>query len=274
MSAPRRDDLSATLRALRKDAGLSGPQVARASALSQAKVSRIETGRHMPTEAEIHTLCDLYQAPAPTRRNLVQVARDIRESTTSARVVLQRGAWRMQERIGRIEAESARIRGFHPSVVLGLVQTADYTRTLLSGQLDGQDLDQVVAARLERQKILDTDRELVLIVTEGALRWCAGSPPVMAAQCAHLASLATSERVFLGIIPWTQPARVAPLHGFHLYDSRAVVVGTDTATAVITDPRDVGDYEKRFTTYQDLAVFGARAAVEFDRIGADYRNLR
>ncbi len=84
---------------------------------------------------------------------------DLREGATSARTLLHRaGAPSIQQRIGRIEATSARIRSFQPTIVIGLLQAADYMRALLSGLHQGEDLEALIAARLARQQILDTDR--------------------------------------------------------------------------------------------------------------------
>jgi hypothetical protein len=61
----------------------------------------------------------------------------------------------------------------------------------------------MVAARLARQKILDTDREFHFVLTEGTLRWHVGSPRVMVGQVEHLAELLGLPNVRLGIVPWT-----------------------------------------------------------------------
>lgn len=65
---------------------------------------------------------------------------------------------------------------------------------------------------------------------------------------------AVIDRPNVGIIPWQAPARVLPLHGFHLYDHRAVVVGTRSGTAIIGEP-DVPDHEALFGELEHLAVF-------------------
>jgi hypothetical protein len=67
--------------------------------------------------------------------------------------------------------------------------------------------------------------------------------------------------------------RAGALHGFHLYDRRAAIVGTETATAIITDARDIADYETCFATYQALAVYDADARQVFDRLSDEYRTL-
>lgn len=54
--------------------------------------------------------------------------------------------------------------------------------------------ERVAVARLERQRILeDPSREFRLVMTEGALRWRAGSARMMAEQIDHLASLAAPQ---------------------------------------------------------------------------------
>lgn len=274
MSTQGRDDLSATLRSLRKDAGLSGQKAAQQSGLSQSKISRFENGVLMPTADEVDALCRLYRARADTRRSLIRVARDIREESTSARVVLQRGAWRLQQRIGRIEAASARIRSFNPSFMIGLLQTRPYIRAMFDDVADDdEELEQTVEARVERQELLQTGREFTLLMTEGALRFNLGSDSVMREQLEHVEEATHLTNVHVGIISQTTPATIPPLHGFHIYDSRAVILGTLTATAVITDSRDVRDYEKHFTELEELASFGADARAVIHRVAHDFSEL-
>ena len=114
MSTPRRlDSLSATLRTLREDAGLSGVEAARRAGMSQATISRFENGKRVPTAADVRTLCEVYGAPVATRREILALAKDLREGATAARTLLHRaGAPSVQQRIGRIEATSARIRSY------------------------------------------------------------------------------------------------------------------------------------------------------------------
>lgn len=47
----------------------------------------------------------------------------------------------------------------------------------------------MVAARLARQQILDSDRAFHFVLTEGVLRWHVGSPQIMIGQAEHLATL-------------------------------------------------------------------------------------
>jgi transcriptional regulator with XRE-family HTH domain len=214
------DWLSATLRGLRKAAGMPITDVAASLGTSTRRVSNIETGRFVPREDEAKALAGLYHAGAATRRQLVEVVRALRSEPARARVTMSRGAWKMQRRIAATEAASARIRAFHCSIVLGLAQTPAYARAVFAdgGDITGDALDRCVTERVARQAILNTGRDITLVMTEGALRWQAAGPAVMTEQIDHLAEI--SYRVRLGVIPWTAAASVFPLHGFAIYDSR------------------------------------------------------
>jgi transcriptional regulator with XRE-family HTH domain len=269
------DWLSTTLHDLRKATGLSGREVASRLGTSQRRISNIETGRFVPRPDEIRDLAALYRASAPVRRQLLQAVADLRDEPAKARVVMSRGAWHMQQRIARVEASSARIRSFHCAVVIGLVQTAAYARAVFSdgGNITGEDLERCVAERLDRQAILATGRDITLVMTEGALRWQGSSPAVMVDQLDHIVEASNRPGIRIGIIPWTKPAGVFPLHGFSIYDSRAVMIGTRVATAFLTDSADVAEHEKLFGELEALADWGGAAREHLGRIAADYRSL-
>jgi len=265
--------LSATLRQLRTQAGLSGADAARRSGLSQSKVSRAETGTFLPTEDDVTALCRVYRASPETRRELLDLTRELRESTTSARVVLQRGGWWMQQRIGKLEASASRVRNFAPTVVVGLLQTEAYVDALLGQWLTGEDRQRMISSRLERQHILNTDREFVLVMAEGALRLNMGGAEVMVEQLEHLVRESRRPNVRMGIIEWTTPATVPVMHGFTIYDSRAVLLGTLTATAIITDRRDVRDYEEHWAELEPIISYDKAARAAIERVAADYRSI-
>ncbi|MGH3319845.1 MAG: helix-turn-helix domain-containing protein [Streptosporangiaceae bacterium] len=277
MSSPRarHTSLSATLGRLRRDAGLSQVEAARAAGVTQAKISRLENGRFTPRVEDVRRLARAYSAPTDVRREVERAARDLAEGRVSSRVVLQRGAWRMQQRAGRIEAASARVRAFHPLIVPGLLQTPAYARLVFTarGDMTEEDVERSVAVHMHRQALLDTDRGITLVTTEGALRWQAGGPDVMSAQLERIAEATRHPNVRVGVISWTTPVEVFPQEGFDLYDTRAVIIGTETATATITEPRDVVAYDKLFDDLEAKASFGAEARGILARVAEGYRTL-
>ncbi|MGH3984201.1 MAG: helix-turn-helix domain-containing protein [Pseudonocardiaceae bacterium] len=267
------DKLSTTLRRLRSDAGLSGMEAARLAGYSQPKISRFETARQVPTTGEVRTLCRVYGAPPKVRDRLLELAADLTGDTVRARAVLSHGARYMQQRVGKIEQASELVRSFTPTIVDGLLQIPDYVRAIGSRSMAGEDLESFVDSRAARQQILDTDRQFQKIITEGALRWHVGSPQIMAAQLEHLIEASHRPNLRLGIIPWTTPVHSPALHCFTIFDDRAVIVGTETATAIITDPADIADYDKRHTFYAQYAVVGDPARAVLARLAVEYRDL-
>ena len=92
-------------------------------------------------------------------------------------------------------------------------------------------------------------------------------------QIAAITAAAELPNVDIGIIPFSAPATIFCRHGFHLYDSDAVIFGTETGTATLTDGEDIARYERMFSQLQELASTGKAARLVLDRIASDYRSL-
>jgi transcriptional regulator with XRE-family HTH domain len=246
--------------------------------MSQSKISKIERGFLLPSVEDVEALCRVYELGAEERSGLIATAAGLRREA-SARVILARGMAEMQKRIGQLEESAALVRSFQPTMVIGLLQTPAYMRYVFGMPVPQQELpegeaDAAVRAREARQRILGDDRKrFVLLMTEGALRWQAGSAALMAEQIAAIGEAAKMPNVRVGVIPWTTPVHLFPRHGFHLYDDDAVIVGTETATATMTGASDVSTYADLFGMLEELAVFGEDAQQHLYRIAEDYRQL-
>lgn len=271
-----RDWLSRTLRDLRHGTGLSGVAAAKAVGISQPRISRIENGVLLPTDFQVRAMCRVYGAPARTERELRQAVADLRAESAPARLVLSRGGWKMQSRIRAIEARAAEICGYQPAIIVGLLQTEAYMRLVFTqrGQVAGDLPEKSVAERLKRASVLGSDKDITLILTEGALRWQAGSPAVMVEQLEHIRDVSVAfPQVQIGVIPQTQAVSVFPTHGFAMWDRRTVMVGMWSATSVITDATDVAGYSRLFDQLVESARFGAGGQEIVGRIAAEYRRM-
>lgn len=102
-----------------------------------------------------------------------------------------------------LETTATAIQSFEPQNVLGLLQTESYARALLEASWS-DDLDQRVAARMERQRILDnpTSPLLWLILDEAVLWRPVGGTEVMRSQLKRLVELMTSRRIVLQVLPY------------------------------------------------------------------------
>ena len=274
-TSDNRARLAAQLKELRIAAGLGGVEAGRLASISQSKISKIENMLLRASPDDVRELCRVYGAPPQQQQVLVRLASSLRSETVEPRrVTLSRGAHSMQRRIRSLEASAALLRSFQPCMVIGLLQTEAYARLVFGVSSSGPDVDRAVAARMERQATLrDQVPHAVLIMTEGALRWQAGSPQVMIEQLEAIAEATKLPNVQVGVIPYSTPVAIFPRHGFHLYDSDAALVGTETGTATIVDSGDVTRYEDLFVRLEELCATGDDARAELSRIADDYRAL-
>jgi transcriptional regulator with XRE-family HTH domain len=268
--------LADRLRELRAAAGLGGTRAGELAGISQSKISKIERGALRPSPEDVRALCRVYGVTGSQQDELAQLSEALKTSIIEpSRVTLSRGAPYAQHRWRKLEASATLLRSFQPCFVIGLLQTPAYARLVFTGGgIPGPEADEAVTARLERQaQLRDSVPRAVLLMTEGALRWQAGSPALMIEQTEAIITATELPNVEIGIIPFSAPATFFPHHGWHLYDSDAVVIGTESGVATITDPDDIAGYERMFAQLQDIASTGTAARAVLERIVGDYRSL-
>ncbi|GAA0395507.1 helix-turn-helix transcriptional regulator [Micromonospora gifhornensis] len=102
----------------------------------------------------------------------------------------------------KAERAAKQLRCFHPTLIPGLLQTENYARAVLrfDDTRPEQEIEQQVAARMERQEILKRERppQIVAVTDEAALR---RTDAIMAEQLAHLLRVAELPHVHIHIIP-------------------------------------------------------------------------
>lgn len=267
-------DLATALRDLRRSAGLGGVEAARRAGVSQSKISKLENGRLRAGPDDVRALCDVYGVPDDEREGLLGLAAELRAGSRLSRVVMTRGAAQLQRQFSRLESNATVLRSFQPAMVPGILQTKAYARLVFGAGLTDEDRDSAVEARGRRGSALDDEsKELKIIVTEGALRWQAGGSQVMTEQLDAILTVSRRPNVLIGVVPWTTPVDVFCTHAFHMYDSEAVVVGTEVASAVLDSPDDVDVYEQLFDQLAAIASTGDEARRELLRIRGDYQLL-
>lgn len=108
-----------------------------------------------------------------------------------------------------VEEQATTLLWFEPVIIPGLLQTEDYARAVLrAGKYYLADTEEMVAARLDRQRILDLDNPpfLVAVLDESVLMRNVGDARVMADQLMHLGHMAERPNVVVQIAPLSAPA--------------------------------------------------------------------
>ncbi|WP_234314956.1 helix-turn-helix domain-containing protein [Streptomyces sp. NRRL F-5135] len=101
-----------------------------------------------------------------------------------------------------LEWSATRLRMFHPLLLPGIVQTEEYARSVLRAGRPAN-LDDLVTARIERQRILEREQppRLWLILNEFVLHNVVGGEEVMASQLSRLKQLAENPPHVVQIMP-------------------------------------------------------------------------
>ena len=187
----------AMLRHYRTAAGLSPEELGSRIFLSASQIRKVEDGTRTPTEA-LTQACEAL--PELNTHGALTTLREILKDHLRQRAYpgwFQ--AWPDHE------SHARRLRNFELVVVPGLLQTEAYARAVLRTRVGAteEELDEAVAARLERQAILEREHPLQLwaLIDEAVLRRPAGGIEVMTQQLQFLALAATRPHIVLQVIP-------------------------------------------------------------------------
>lgn len=226
--------------------------------MSQSKISKIETGKTIPTLVDVERILRALEAPPSLIAEVTALARIANTEWQDARSLRRKGLDKKQIELAGLEASSTELRYFMLSMITGLLSTPEYIRASLS-HIPG-DHSKAIAKKLERQEVLyDTSKRFTFILTEQAVKWPLVPPPALAVQIDRLASLARLPSVMLGIVPLGTQMPLCPLNTFTVYDDRLATVEISTGAMVFRDSRDVTSYLEEFAVYESCALFGESA---------------
>lgn len=253
-----RRDLADTLKQLRKAAGLSGERLAARAAMSQSKISRIESGRSLPSVSDVERLMKALDVPPDAQQDILTVARAANVDYVSVRASARKGIWRRQAEIKALCESSKSVRHFLPAIPSGLLQTADYARAALTPVIEGnpaRDIERAVRTRLDAQSVLDDEsRQFHFLLTEQAVRIKRASSAVMVEQLRHLAEVSQRLNVDLAIVPSSELVGASPLNIFVVYDERLVTVEIFSGSVALRDYRDISYHLNVFDYFRERAV--------------------
>ncbi|GHD99885.1 transcriptional regulator [Streptomyces alanosinicus] len=259
-----RQALGRRLREIRKGAGLTARELARRAGWHESKCSRLENGHTLPSDADIRT----YTAHCAARdetADLIATARGIEGAYIQWRRMERAGLKRVQQSVAPLFERTRRFRVYQSWVIPGLLQSAGYTRAVLStvAQLRDvpDDIDDAVAVRMDRQRILHSgDHRFAMLVEEWVLRTVIGDSDTMAGALGHLISVASLPSVSLGVIPLGTPRGAGwPVESFTMYDDAQVNVELVSAHLTVTQPGEIAEYARTFAELSAIAVYGVQA---------------
>jgi transcriptional regulator with XRE-family HTH domain len=243
---------------LRRDKGMTGQQLGRLAGVSQAKISRIETGAATPARGDVERIARALGAGPDVVQRLVDQVEGNHNRMTDWRLTASGGrVTKAQKEIAAIEDSTTVFRLFNPTVFSGLLQTAEYARTVFDavvqagregdGAQSAKAVPVAVSARVQRQENLaDPGKKFHFVLTEAVLQHLVCHPTDMIAQIHRVQRIAAQGNVSIGLIPATSQLVYLPPHSFAIYDNRVVLVDLINTFVVSRGRSDIQLYQKVF----------------------------
>lgn len=263
--------LAARLRAVREGADLSGAELAKrlGAGWRQPKISKIETGRQLPTAEDVDEWAAATGVDAAPLLALRSKA-SAEHAAYKDRVSDAGGSVARQDEITALAASCTLLVTYQPAMVPGHLQTPAYMREmarsheLLHGTTVPEDeIGRVIAAKVRRQAVMyEPGRQIVHVVGEAALRTRIGGMSVatLRAQLSHLAEMSELPGHTFGVVPFSVITPFTPLSGWSMYDRDLVVIETLDGSVQVTEPEALARYSRWLDQLLDVAMTGQDAA--------------
>ncbi|MET8080952.1 helix-turn-helix transcriptional regulator [Streptomyces sp. NPDC005303] len=255
--------IATSLDEIRKDAGLTGHELAQRCGWHKSKASRIARAKTAPSDADIRAWCRACSAEDQAA-DLIAASRTAESMYVQWRQIHRDGMRRVHEKTLPLYQRTAHFRVYASNLVPGMLQTGEYATGLLRSITDFQgtpdDVAEAVHARLNRSRVVhEGNHRFALLLEEAVLSYRVCDDSAMARQLRYLLEIMSRPNVSLGIIPFMARRTVWPLEAFYAFDDAQVAVETLTAEVNITAPGEIRTYLRAFADLSRIAVHGREA---------------
>ncbi|MFF9900876.1 MULTISPECIES: helix-turn-helix transcriptional regulator [Streptomyces] len=269
-SVVRRILLGSQLRRLREARGITREAAGYSIRASESKISRMELGRVSFKSRDVEDLLTLYGVTDEAERAaLLSLAKEANLTGWWHSYSDVLPGW-FQTYIG-LEGAASLIRVYEVQFINGLLQTEAYAHAVVErglkaaagrgggGKVSQADIDRRVALRLERQKLLVSERapQFRCVLDEAALRRPYGDREVMRGQIQHLIDISERPNVTLQVMPFTFGGHAGESGAFTMLsfpesDLSDVVYLEQLTGALYLDKREeVAQYERAMAELQE-----------------------
>ncbi|MDQ1017756.1 helix-turn-helix domain-containing protein [Streptomyces afghaniensis] len=239
------DYFGSELRRYRESAGLSQKELGDCIFCTGSLVGQIETAHKVPTR-EFAERADVALMTDGFFSRLVGL-------------VLRSQLPTWFQAYAEMEAKATYISTYQAQLVYGLLQTPEYARAVLATGMS-DNLDDMVAARMERQRILQGEHPplTLVVLDEAALHRPIGSPEVMRNQLAHLLTFRDQRWVNIQVLPFGAGEHASLVGSFNVLrfdDDPEIVYTEDMISGHMTaNPDTVREAARRYASLQAAAL--------------------
>ncbi|MER5533276.1 helix-turn-helix domain-containing protein [Streptomyces mirabilis] len=256
-SASPLDYFGAELRRKREEAGLKQSELGACIFCTGSLVGQIETAKKVPTR----DFSERVDAALGTDGYFSRLAG----------LVLRSQLPHWFQPYAEMEAKAAYISSYQAQLVDGLLQTERYAWAVLGSRSD-EDLDARVAARMERQRILEREHPPVtwVVLSEAVLHQEIGGADVMREQLAHLLTMRDRRWLDVQVLPFEAGQHPGLMGSFNVlrFDAAPDIVYTEDFVRghMTANPEAVREGALRYDQLQAIALSVENSAALIARV--------
>jgi transcriptional regulator with XRE-family HTH domain len=246
----RSRELGEGLRAAMKTSGYTGKAMAKRLDWSEAKVSRLLSGKRGGTELDISQFLGACELKMAERARLLRLCREMNRpgwhQQHGSRLPKQVRTLIDHENIVQIYS------AFQSLLVPGLLQTDEYARAVLKrgANIPYDEIDDRVAARLARGSLFTRERppEFTFYIHESVLRLPVGGKAVMSDQLHHLLRKSVRPNISMRVVPTCIGAHAATAGPFiHMEFAQikpVTYLDSETSCLFLEEPEESVAYKR------------------------------
>lgn len=264
--------LAERLRTARKQSGMTQQELATALQWVPSKISKIESGRQLPTESDIMAWAGAIGADETDIQSWLSMLDQARAQHQAWADQLRAGQAAVQMDFQELVTTATAFRFYEKVYVPLFLQTPAYARANLAhiksiyqpdvdpDSAGGRaDLERSVAARLSSaNRLYDPDCTFQFVLDEAVLRTWRYSEDIWRDQLIRLAAVADLSNVRLGILPQNRLITVFDSNSFEMYGD-VVSIETSHKEYRIVDEGEVDHYSKQMDDLWAESVTGDEA---------------
>ena len=251
--------LGKKLETLREDAGMTQEGLGNLCGWPKSKVSKIENGKQGISQMDVYGLCSILGVPEELRIELQRVAAEARKP----------GWWQPYKSVLLSEFSTlldmeqlcSGLCGYEGELIHGLLQTAEYARSVQFGLTDAE-LDKAVNTRLDRQRRFWARKGVGvrLVMHESALTRPVCGPVGDKEQLEQILHYSRRPKVGIRVVPASVGAHPSMTSSYMIVESDTPGIASMVYTETLREGKfgdDVGDLERHrkvFSATYDMAI--------------------
>src|SRR5437868_7286589 len=260
--APAIQAFASELAAWRSVPGLNQTELAETLGYTPQWISQLESAKSIPSKEFAENVDTYFKTNGVFTRQWQRIIE------TRHLSILPPGFAEYVER----ETETTQIRSFEISMIIGLLQTENYMRAVISHNQNPDTAESLVTKRLKRQEILSRKDapNAWFTLDEAALRRVVAAPEIMHEQMVHILTLEERPNISIDVIPQCTQYYPGLTGGFTILsftDAPDAVYGEIAGQGMlIQDPRIVAGFGVRYNSLRGYALRVAESRALITRV--------